>query len=93
MADAPKNPEMKMALPGLPPKQLVREHNCGNCKFSSLRPGDMNQRECHRYPPTTAHIMVQTARGQAGWNTYSSPPIVKPQNWCGEWAPHIERLN
>jgi hypothetical protein len=50
------------------------EENCGNCRF--VRQGPSYYR-CCRYPPISNPHQIDSATGF---------PIVKPTDWCGEWA-------
>lgn len=61
-----------------------RENTCGNCRF-------FRQAACHRNPPVGHAFIVpqQDALGRAQFEpqTISYWPMVKQNQWCGEWQP------
>jgi hypothetical protein len=61
-----------------------RDSSCGNCRF-------FRQAACHRSPPLGHAFIVpqQDALGQPRFEpqTISYWPLVKQNQWCGEWEP------
>lgn len=55
------------------------EQSCENCKFWERR--EATHGACLRYPP-----VAEVREGSINWTF----PLVKPENWCGEWVTKIQ---
>lgn len=71
---------------------------CANCKF--LKSG--NSPGCRRYPPYAQALIVPRPPTVATMGPPQLIPVeesramfpsVRPDWWCGEWAPRIEAMS
>ncbi len=79
-------------LPGLPIGKLIRANTCGNCKWGVAVPRQQ-QLACKESPPTPTVFMVPGPAGQSQFITHTGFPMVAADEWCGKWAPKIEKVN
>ena len=83
-----------LAIAAAIPKNIIRTEVCAKCKWSTMQPGNVNQRQCRRFPPTALHVPQMDRMGRiAGTMTISGYPLVKNDEWCGEFKPRVEGLS
>lgn len=71
---------------------------CENCKHSKVErkaPPDIGTvLICRQGPPTTVISMAQDPRtGMTGMATMTTFPVVKPTDWCGQFAADLRPAN
>jgi hypothetical protein len=84
------NNQPGLVVPNLKP--LLRLERCEKCKFKSAVPNSPNF-ECRRHPATVHLIPVSQSGNRMGFQAMSTWPTVQPDQWCGEWKPHVEGFN
>lgn len=70
-------------------KKIPEGQTCGTCGYALHRsvPQDLRgQIECRARSPQMFVLPVQTNHG-GQFVPASSWPVVKPDEWCGEWMP------
>ena len=72
---------------------MTRLRRCETCRHSDTE-GE-TALTCRRAPPSLTFVLVpmQTVMQQGmGINGFSGWPEVKPEQWCGEWASRLEKM-
>ena len=69
--------------------RVVRTQTCSACKFSEAEAG---QRFCHRMPGVASPMMMPHSGSPGGVRVgfYTCWPVVKDEEWCGEYRPRID---
>lgn len=69
---------------------LIGTETCGKCKFSaSENPNPGEPLICRRNPPATTIMLTPGPGGRPMPNPVSAYPLVRPEQWCGEYRPKI----
>ena len=84
-----------IAIAAAAPKNIIRTETCARCKWSTMQPGNVKQRQCRRMPPTVGIFPQMDARtGRVLGNlTITAYPTVQNEEWCGEFKPRLEGLS
>jgi hypothetical protein len=61
--------------------------SCGNCKYFSVEPKNLQQGNCRKNAPICYPVVTQT--GVLSWNAF---PLVLREQWCGEFSLKKESL-
>ena len=69
---------------------------CVNCRYAARVADSQDQAECRRYPPQVTHLVVPVqanmlTKPSMGINGFAGYPIVRLDQWCGEFQTNIVR--
>lgn len=70
--------------------EFENQHTCGFCIFYKKSPAQLNQGECHRYPPQVVPVQQRNSIGQTSVGGLTMFPAVNVKTWCGEFESYLE---
>lgn len=81
-----------MQRPALAISTLIRAERCEKCRYSSALPNE-TVFECRQQPPSASVHPLQRSATAIDWQTFSTYPRVKPDQWCGQFKPHVDGVH
>lgn len=73
----------------------ISDRRCERCEYVQRVAGQEDSGECRRYPPQVTHLIVPVqanllSKPSVGINGFAGYPIVRLDQWCGEFRPVID---
>lgn len=66
---------------------------CGTCRFGRVKPINLKEVDCYRYPSQVTATLVMTKTGEPAPMYINATPTMESADWCGEYQPKKGLLN